>query len=146
MVGCDCWPGRYRDLWQDGGVSDRPEPADAGLRLLVGLKIRAVGVVREQVEVHFDGPVLRALSHPFGRFGCWAWRFLEGNAATVLRYYVGLTVDDVALVADRLLAVDSGEHRFAVPLDHDSRRGPAAAQLLVPASGDAASGGRRWVW
>lgn len=43
---------------------------EAGLRHLVGLEVSAVSFVRDYVELHFDGPVLRAVSDPFGRYGC----------------------------------------------------------------------------
>lgn len=125
----------------DRGVGD----AGAALRRLVGLEISAVCFVRDYVEVHFDGPVLRAVSHPFGLFGCHGWRFPEGSSPTFMRYYIGKTVDEVELIPDRLLAIDSGEHRFAVPLDPDTRPGPEAAHLLIPDSG--APGGRQmWIW
>ena len=115
------------------------------LRRLVGLKISAVCFVGDHVELGFDGPVLRALSYPFGLYGCHGWRFPEGNSPTFMRYFIGKTVDDVVLVPDRLLAVDSGEHRFAIPLDPESRRGPDAAHLLVP-DDDASGGHHRWTW
>ena len=71
---------------------------DAGPRSLVGLEISAVCFVRDYVELHFDGPVLRALSRPFGLYGCLGWRFPEGNSPTVMRYYIGKAVDGVELI------------------------------------------------
>jgi hypothetical protein len=139
------WP-RWRRLWQHDAVTGPSEKGEAGLRQLVGLEISAVCFVRDYVELHFDGPVLRALSNPFGRYGCWGWRFPEGNSPTVMRYFIGKTVDEVELIPDVLLAVDCGEHRFAVPLDEASRSGPEAAHLVVPGVGGEASGRRMWIW
>jgi hypothetical protein len=130
---------------EDDLVTERRR-GEAGLRRLVGLEVSAVCFVRDWVELHFDGPVLRAVSDPFGLYGCQGWRFPEGNSPTVLRYYIGKTVDRVELIPDRLLALDFGEHRFAIPLDQDSRVGPEAAHLLVPDAPDAAARHQMWVW
>ncbi|MFC1439079.1 hypothetical protein ABUW04_12475 [Streptacidiphilus sp. N1-10] len=116
------------------------------LQMLVGREISAVCFVRDYVEMHFDGPVLRALADPFGMFGCQGWRFPEGSSPTIMRRYIGLTVDECLLVPDRLLTVDSGEHRFAIPLDEASRPGPEAAHLIgVDANGDA-DPRMIWIW
>ncbi|MBC6449559.1 hypothetical protein [Actinokineospora xionganensis] len=116
-------------------------PVDDPLELLVDREISAVCFVRDHVEPHFDGPVLRALANPWGLYGCRAWRFPEGQSPVVMRYYIGLTIDSYELVPDRYLAVDSREHRFAIPLDDDSSYpGPEAAHLIVP------DGGGFWIW
>ncbi|MEU9890665.1 hypothetical protein [Sphaerisporangium sp. NPDC051011] len=117
-----------------------------GLALLVGREVSAVSFVRDSVELHFDGMVLRALADPFGLYGCSGWRFPKGNALVVMRYYIGKVIDEYELLPDRFLAVDSGEHRFAVPLDPDSRKGPEAAHLVIPE--DAIEGRQRalWIW
>lgn len=135
----------WRRLWHHGAVTGAERGA-AGLRQLVGLEISAVCFVRDYVEVHFDGPVLRAFSNPFGRYGCQSWRFPEGNSLTMMRYFIGKTVYEVELIPDVLLAVDCGEHRFAVPLDEASRSGPEAAQLVFPGVSGEASGRRMWIW
>lgn len=129
----------------DGVVTDRRQE-EAGLRQLVGLEVSAVCFVRDYVELHFDGPVLRAVSDPFGLYGCQGWRFPEGNSPTVMRYYIGNTVDGVELIPDRLLALDFGEHRFVIPLDQDSRVGPEAAHLLVPDATGVATSRHMWIW
>ena len=123
-------------------ISDLDE---AALRQLVGLEVSAISFVRDYVELHFDGPVLRAVSDPFGRYGCWGWRFPEGNSPTVMRYYIGKIVDGVEFVPDRFLAIDFGEHRFVISLDDDSRIGPEAAHLLIPGANDAGSGYQMWI-
>jgi hypothetical protein len=126
-------------------VIDR-QREEAGLRQLVGLEVSAVCFVRDYVELHFDGAVLRAVSDPFGRCGCPGWRFPEGNSPTVMRHYIGKTVDGFELVLDRFLALDFGEHRFAIPLDQDSRTGPEAVHLLIPDASGAANSRRMWIW
>jgi hypothetical protein len=127
-------------------VSAEPTERDeAGLQQLVGLQVNAVCFVRDYVELHFDGPVLRAVRDPFGRYGCQGWQFPKGNSPTVMRYYIGKTVDGFELIPDRLLALDFGEHRCAVPLNHDARTGPEAAQLLIP-NADGTAIRRMWTW
>jgi hypothetical protein len=43
--------------------------------------MRAVCMVSDYVEFHFDGPIVRAaLSDPRGRFGEWGWHFLARDA------------------------------------------------------------------
>jgi hypothetical protein len=118
----------------------------APLRLLVGREISAVCFVRDHVELHFDGPVLRALTNPFGLYGCRSWRFPEGQSPILLRCYIDKVIDACELVPGRYLAVDSGEHRFAIPLDDDSRTGPEAAHLIGVAENDHADTRTMWVW
>lgn len=126
----------------------KPALDDAGspLRLLVGREISAVCFVRDYVELHFDGPILRALTNPWGLYGCRAWRFPEGQSPTVMRYYIGVTIDGYELVPGRYLAVDSGEHRFAIPLDDDSRPGPEAAHLIGVDDSGQTDVDRFWIW
>jgi hypothetical protein len=126
--------------------ADARDRKAVGLRQLVGLEVSAVCFVRAYVELHFDGPVLRAVSDPFGRYGCWGWRFPEGNSPTVMRYYIGTTVDGFELIPDRLIALDFGGHRFAIPLDEGSRVGPEAALLLLPVVEGATAGHQMWIW
>ncbi|MFJ2032809.1 hypothetical protein [Streptosporangium sp. NPDC087985] len=60
--------------------------------------------------------------------------------------YIDKVIDAYELLPDKFLAVDSGEHRFAVPLDVGSRKGPEAAHLVIPE--DAAEGRQHalWIW
>ena len=96
----------------------------------MGREVSAVCFVRDYVEMHFDGPVLRALSDPFGLYGGHEWRFPAQGSLELMRSYIGKTVDGCELDPDRILAVDFGEHRFAIPLDQASRVGPEAAHLI----------------
>lgn len=121
------------------------DPA-APLQLLVGREISAVCFVRDYVELHFDGPVLRALANPFGLYGCRGWRFPEGQSPVVMLSYIGTVIDHCELVPDRYLAVDSGEHRFAIPLDEDSRTGPEAAHLVAIDESGWTDQRQLWIW
>ncbi|KJS63764.1 hypothetical protein [Streptomyces rubellomurinus] len=116
-------------------VDDAKDP----LRLLLGREVSAVRFGRDHVELHFDGPVLRASSAPFGRYGCRGWRFPSPGSVELLRCYVGEVVDACELAPGRFLVLDLGEHRFTVPLDEASRPGPEAARLTDGGTGT-------WVW
>lgn len=118
----------------------------APLQLLVGREISAVCFVRDYVELHFDGPVLRALANPFNLYGCRGWRFPEGQSPVVMLSYIGTVIDHCELVPDRYLAVDSGEHRFAIPLDEDSRTGPEAVHLVGIDESGWTDTRQLWIW
>lgn len=126
------------DIAEDG--------AQGPLRLLIGLEVSAVCFVRDYVELHFDGPVLRALSNPFGLYGCRGWRFPGRGARECLPSYIGKTADHCEVIPDRLLAVDFGPDRFAVPLDQESRFGPEAAHLVGVDERGRPDAGELWVW
>ncbi|WP_331738249.1 hypothetical protein [Embleya sp. NBC_00896] len=119
--------------------------SDDPLRLLMGLEVSAVSFVRDYVELHFDGPVLRALSDPVGVYGGREWRFPEPGSLEPMRCYVGETVDGYEWDPDRILALDFGEHRFVIPLDSDTSGGPESAHMVgVDESG--ATSGIVWIW
>jgi hypothetical protein len=106
-------------------------PGAASAReLLLGREISAVCFVRDYVELHFDGPIVRALTDPFGLYGCQTWRFPQGNALARMRSYIGLVVDDFVIVPDQYAQVSFGEHSFTIPLDAPSRSGPEALQIV----------------
>ncbi|WP_116200183.1 hypothetical protein [Amycolatopsis circi] len=118
----------------------------APLQLLVGREVSAVCFVRDYVELHFDGPILRALANPFGLYGCRGWRFPEGQSPVVMRSYIGTVIEHCEVIPHHYLAVDSGEHRFAVPLDDESRTGPEAAHLIGVDENGQTDPRRMWIW
>lgn len=121
--------------------------SDAPLQLLMGLEVSAVSFVRDYVELHFDGPILRALSDPSGVYGGRKWRFPTPGSLELMRCYIGKTVDGYELDPVRILALDFGEHRFVIPLDSDSSGGPEAAHMVgVDESGRASIRGGMWIW
>ncbi|MET9295800.1 hypothetical protein [Streptomyces sp. NPDC003077] len=121
--------------------------SDDPLRLLTGREVSAVCFVRDYVELHFDGPILRALSDPFGSHGGRAWRFPGPGSLELMRRYIGETVVGCELDPDRILAVDFvEEHRFAIPLDHASRVGPEAAHLIGVDERGRTDATAMWVW
>jgi hypothetical protein len=63
-----------------------------------------------------------------------------------MRYYIGKTIDDYELIPHRYLAIDSGEHRFAIPLDNASHTGPEAAHLIGIDTNGQTDPQKLWVW
>lgn len=114
--------------------------------MLVGPEVSAVCFVRDCVELHFDGPVVRALSNPFGLYGCRGWRFPARGSLELMRCYIGKTIDGFELDPQRILAVDSGEHRFAIPLGEASRVGPEAAHLIGVDERGQTDPRATWIW
>lgn len=68
--------------------------------------------MRDHVELHFDGPVLRALSDPLGVYGGREWHFPAPGSLDLMRCYIGMTVDGYEEDPERILALHFGEHRF----------------------------------
>ena len=110
-------------------VEDIPGLASAR-DLLVGQEVSAVCFVRDYVELHFDGPIVRALTDPIGLYGCQPWRFPHPSALALMRKYIGQIVDDFTIVPDRYAQLAFGEHSFTIPLDQDARTGPEALHLV----------------
>ena len=105
-------------------------PVEEGLTLLVGLECSAVCFTRDYVELHFDGPVVRCLTNPRGRWGEWGWRFPDGNAASAMLLYIGKTVTETEYEPGRSVALDFYADRWTIPLDDESRVGPEAVHIL----------------
>ncbi len=98
--------------------------------LLVGRELSAVCMVRDHVELHFDGPVVRALTNPRGRFGGWGWQFPERDAPSAMRRYIGREVTGVELVGGVHLKLSFGPEHISIPLDDDARSGPEALNVV----------------
>jgi hypothetical protein len=120
---------------------------------LVGEEISAIAFVRDYVELHFDGPILRALSDPIIRTDGRDFVFPESGSRDALCSLIGLPVRSVSLVWDP--ERDSSDERIGIvttlatviiPLDQLSRVGPEAA-LLVPTNPDGTLRvGGMWIW
>lgn len=121
-----------------------------GLAMLVGLEVSAISFVRDYVEVLFDGPILRALSEPYGHWQDAQWRFPEPGAVDVMRRYIGSTVFSVDERPERRLAFESSTATasgvFFIPLDEESRVGPEAAHLVGADAQGRPDLGQMWIW
>lgn len=103
--------------------------------------------MRDYVEVLFDGPVLRAISNPRGRFGDRTWQFPEDAALAVMRSYIDLEVTGVELREGEYFELRlEGGHRFVVPLDPESRVGPEALHLAGCDERGLLDNKKFWIW
>jgi hypothetical protein len=126
---------------------DLANDSDRPLQLLMGLEVSAVSFVRDYVELHFDGPVLRSLSDPLGVYGGRRWQFPTPGSLELMRCYIGKTVDGYELDPDRILALHFGENRFVIPLDSDTSGGPESAHMVgTDESGRPSVRGGMWIW
>jgi hypothetical protein len=133
-------------LWQHGLVNIASD-SDSGLQQLMGLEVSAVSFVRDYVELHFDGPVLRALSNPLGVYGGVEWHFPVPGSLDLMRCYIGKIVDGYEEDPERILALYFGEHRFVIPLDDESSMGPESAHMVgVDESCQTSARGGMWIW
>jgi hypothetical protein len=120
---------------------------DYGLtELLMGREMDAVCLVRDYVEFHLDGPVVRALTPPRGRFGEWGWRFPERDALGVMRFYIGKVVTGIDFDEEVRLLLEFGADHILIPLDQDARTGPEALQVVGVDDRGVLDTGHLWVF
>src|SRR5258708_3883111 len=95
---------------------------------LVGEELSEVGFVRDYVELHFDGPVLRCLTKPVVESPSGRFVFPESGSRDALCSVIGGTVTAVSVQEHISIALEfSGGQKITVPLDDASRVGPEAA-------------------
>ena len=70
---------------------------------LVGEEVSAISFVRDYVEIHFDGPILRSLTDPIIAIEDSLYRFPKEGARDALCRMVGSTVLAVAMDEGRAL-------------------------------------------
>ena len=113
-----------------------------GPESLVGEEISAVAFVRDYVEFHFDGPVLRAFAPPEISLGNGqrlsssspGWR--DGLCSLIGREVVAFD----ATASDNLLLSTVGGITVVIPLKSGDQDGPESANLFD------SDRSRIWVW
>ncbi|WP_218080305.1 hypothetical protein [Anthocerotibacter panamensis] len=99
---------------------------------LVGEEISAVCFVRDYVEFHFDGSIVRSLSNPSVFVDGRQHRFPEPSSRDALCRVIGSTVRAVNLEEQRALKVTTADDcEITIPLDAKNLRG-AEAMHFVP--------------
>ena len=103
----------------------------SNIKDLRGESLSAVSFVRDYVEFHFDGPVLRALTPPLLTSEKGEWRFPGPGSRDGLCGLIGdrvssVEVDDEARIC---LLFDSGRV-LTVPLDSPTSTSPEAAHFV----------------
>jgi hypothetical protein len=98
---------------------------------LVGEEISAVCFVRDYVEFHFDGSVLRSLSNPSAFVDGTEHRFPSPGSRDALCRMIGSTVRALKLQDHRALEVTTtGDCKITIPLDAKTLRGPEAMHFV----------------
>lgn len=95
------------------------------LSVLVGMELSAVSFVRDYVELHFDGPVLRALSNPIVEIHGVSVQFPNQDSRDMLCLLIGREVAAVRETWDSL-EVAFGADAVRIPLDVESPSAEAA--------------------
>jgi hypothetical protein len=116
------------------------------LASLTGLELSGVCMVRDYVEFHFDGPVLRALTDPTGNIGDRTWRFPEQDSLWLLRQYIGRQVTEVEERPEQSLTLSFDSDHIVIPLDQDARVGVEAAHLVPVDERGRLDIAQMWVW
>lgn len=100
---------------------------------LVGAEMSAVSFVRDYVEFHFDGPILRSLTDPLVRLEGVELCFADAGWRDALCSVIGSTIQRAEVLSgDRIELVTTDGKQLSIPLDDRSRVGPEAAHF-VPA-------------
>jgi hypothetical protein len=98
--------------------------------------VSAVCFVRDYVEFHFDGPLLRSLSNPLVTVGGRQHRFPDVGSRDALCRAIGETVTGL-VIADGSAATlhMSGGCAIVIPLDKASLQGPEAMHFMPQLGG-----------
>jgi hypothetical protein len=91
---------------------------------LVGEELSAVSFVRDYVEFHFDGPLIRALNNPIANIGGKAFPFPKAGSRDALCSFVGKAVIRVKFKGHVELSLAFDDGQITIPLDNASYRGP----------------------
>lgn len=103
---------------------------------LVGEEISAVCFVRDYVEFHFDGSILRSLSNPSVFVHGTKHRFPEAGSRDALCRVIGSAVRAVNLEEQRALKVTTTDDcEITIPLDAKNLRGPEAMHFVPQLNG-----------
>jgi hypothetical protein len=101
---------------------------------LVDEEISAIAFVRDYVEFHFDGPILRSIANPFIIITGTKYHFPETGSRDALCRLIGSTITEFNLAEGQALQFKtSNECEVTIPLDHASKRG-GDAMHFVPGS------------
>lgn len=103
---------------------------------IVGEEISGVCFVRDYVEFHFDGPILRALNNPILDSGELHITFGDPGSRDALCSLIGSEVKSVVARDGDLiqLTMTSGQI-LIIPLDEASRVGPEGAHFVPDLEG-----------
>jgi hypothetical protein len=103
---------------------------------LVAKQLSAVCFVQDYVELHFDGPVVRALTNPIVELEGQRLTFPAQGSRDALCSLIGRSVASVQLQDAVALTLQlEGGGAISVPLDANSYRGPEAMHFQESPTG-----------
>ncbi|MCR6689355.1 hypothetical protein [Cellulomonas sp.] len=111
-----------------------PPAVVTALAMLVGAEVGGVAFVRDYVEIHFDGPILRALSAPVVEMDGTGGRFPSEGSRDRLCQLIGRTVLAAQEGAESLVLDFDDSVRLRIPLV-TSRLVVEAAHLVPESEG-----------
>lgn len=95
------------------------------------MQVNAISFVADYCEVLFDGPILRALAHPYGESDGREWRVPQPGAMDAMRNYIGKTVASVEDRPHERVGFETTDgSTFVIPLVSDERVGAEGAHLV----------------
>ena len=106
-----------------------------GVGDLLGKEISGVAFVRDYVEFHFDGPILRSISDPYVTIGEATYRFSKAGSREALCRVIGSTVESLELVeGEHFEFSTSNGCRIRIALDAANQKHGEAMHLTAGAN------------
>ena len=98
---------------------------------LPGMEVSGIEFVRDYIEIHFDGPILRCISYPTVQSFESRWKLPEPGSRDAICELIGTIVESVDLDDDTMLTAKfSNGYKLFIPLDMRSRRDPEAMHFV----------------
>lgn len=95
------------------------------IKSLVGEQLSAVSFVQDYVELHFEGPVIRAINNPIATINEQLFKFPDIGSRDALCSFISQKVTQVYYKEHvELTILFSNGGKISVPLDDDSYRSP----------------------
>jgi hypothetical protein len=103
---------------------------------LVGEEISAVCFVRDYVEFHFDGPIVRSLSNPSVLIHGTKYRFPEPGSRDAMCHVIGSAVRTMHVEEHQALKLTTADDcEITIPLDVNNLRGVEAMHFVPRLNG-----------
>ena len=114
-------------------------------RALVGWELSGVAFVRDYVELHFDGPVLRCYAAPVVIDGGRRAQFPGPGSCDALRDLIGSTLREVQLSDDGLVVVFDDDRKIGLDFRSEWEQGREALEFMPLVDGRVEPG-EKLVW
>ena len=116
-------------------------PARESLRTLLGRQLSAVTFVQDYVQLHFDGPVLTAITHPRVEVRDTVYEWASAGYRDALCSCIGRVVREALVLPDQAIQIHLDDDRcISVSLE------PEDYVTIEAARFDDALEDTRWVW